>query len=285
MKLKKSSSYYKKESTILFIISTSSIPYLRFTKIIIGHYMTNFPKISRRARDKYHNLKDDDIMKNIFNSWRYKEKVRMKIPAWMITEEMKHTEHYRMYVEVFGIDVPLTQSHPTNSTQGTARFMPRKSFAILADHLHEAMVESLPTMVDKHVKEQVQKQVPEQTTCITSVVRPRDQEDPHDDAHPKEENSAKRRKTSNKKEKRVMRHSEIHKFCDATLNRVLEGLKCYNNDVKYGYIQKDLTKDEAEYLKLFEEEIELRLNYRGQMRRWEMYVNGRPLGRRRERPE
>ncbi|GJZ95134.1 hypothetical protein Tco_0667337 [Tanacetum coccineum] len=88
-----------------------------------------------------------------------------------------------------------------------------------------------------------------------------------------------------KKVKRVMRHSEIHKFCDATLNRVLEGLKSYNNDVKYGYVQKDLTKEEAVYLKLFEEEIEERLKHRRQMRRWEMFVNGRPLGPRRERPE
>ncbi|GJV52241.1 hypothetical protein Tco_1447982, partial [Tanacetum coccineum] len=90
---------------------------------------------------------------------------------------------------------------------------------------------------------------------------------------------------NSKKEKRVMRHSEIHKFCDATLNRVLEGLKSYNNDVKYGYVQRELTDDEVEYLKLFEEEIEVRLKYRNQMRRWEMYVNGRPLGPRRERPE
>ncbi|GJZ79868.1 retrovirus-related pol polyprotein from transposon TNT 1-94 [Tanacetum coccineum] len=37
---------------------------------------------------------------------------------------------------------------------------------------------------------------------------------------------------NSKKEKRVMRHSEIHKFCDATLNKVLEGLRSYNNDVK-----------------------------------------------------
>ncbi|GKA58529.1 hypothetical protein Tco_0757717 [Tanacetum coccineum] len=89
---------------------------------------------------------------------------------------------------------------------------------------------------------------------------------------------------NSKKEKRVMRHSEIHKFCDATLNRVLEGLRSYNNDVKYGYIQRDLTNEEVEYLKLFEEEIEVRLKYRNQMRRWEMYVNGRPLGPQRERP-
>ncbi|GJX75611.1 hypothetical protein Tco_0322422 [Tanacetum coccineum] len=174
----------------------------------------------------------------------------------------------------------------------------------------------------------------------THAVRPRDQDDPHDDAHLEGENSAKRQKTSeyeayvsgesssgqffrgtssstsgikskmmilifgltlclqmmirliyvhnngspgiedhemfsiiyepvhgiiyknNKKEKRVMRHSEIYKFCDATLNRVLEGLKSYNNDVKYGYVQKDLTKEEAEYLILFEEEMEERLKHR-----------------------
>ncbi|GJQ92962.1 retrovirus-related pol polyprotein from transposon TNT 1-94 [Tanacetum coccineum] len=100
---------------------TSSIPYPRFTKIIISHYMTCFPNISRRARDMYHNLQDDDIMKNIFNSGRHKDKVGMQIPDWMITEEMKHTEHYRMYAEVFGLDVPLTQSQPTESTQGTHR--------------------------------------------------------------------------------------------------------------------------------------------------------------------
>ncbi|GKB72364.1 hypothetical protein Tco_0933776, partial [Tanacetum coccineum] len=127
--------------------------------------------------------------------------------------------------------------------------------------------------------------------------------DPHDDAHPEGENSAKRQKTSeyeayvsgliitfpgikdhemffiiyepvhgiiyknSKKEKRVTRHSEIYKFCDAALNRVLEGLKSYNNVVKYGYVQKDLTKEEAEYLKLFEEEIKERLKHHRQMRR------------------
>ncbi|GJS22296.1 retrovirus-related pol polyprotein from transposon TNT 1-94 [Tanacetum coccineum] len=103
---------------------TSSIPYPRFTKIIISHYMTSFPEISRRARDKYHNLKDDDIMKNIFNSGRYKDKVGMKIPDWLILEEMKHTEHYRMYVKVFGLDVPLTQSQPLS--------LPKESIGHLA---------------------------------------------------------------------------------------------------------------------------------------------------------
>ncbi|GKF61741.1 hypothetical protein Tco_0181795, partial [Tanacetum coccineum] len=84
-----------------------------FIKIIV----TIFPKISRRARDMYYNQQDDDIMKNIFNSGTHKDKVGMQILDWMITEEMKHTEHYRMYVELFGLDVPLTQSQLTKSTQ------------------------------------------------------------------------------------------------------------------------------------------------------------------------
>ncbi|GJV41966.1 hypothetical protein Tco_1420406 [Tanacetum coccineum] len=86
---------------------------------------------------------------------------------------------------------------------------------------------------------------------------------------------------NSKKEKRVMRHSEIHKFCDATLIRVLAGLKSYNNDVKYGYVQRELTNDEVEYLKC----VKKRVKYRNQMRRYEMYVNGRPLGPRTELPE
>ncbi|GJZ85533.1 hypothetical protein Tco_0650872 [Tanacetum coccineum] len=90
---------------------------------------------------------------------------------------------------------------------------------------------------------------------------------------------------NNKKEKRVMRHQEIHKFCDAMLKRVLEGLKSYNNDVKHGYVTPSLSKEDVEYLQLFEEEIKERLKHRDQMRRWEIYVNGRPLGSRRERPE
>ncbi|GJV49165.1 hypothetical protein Tco_1439377 [Tanacetum coccineum] len=48
-----------------------------------------------------------------------------------------------------------------------------------------------------------------------------------------------------KKEKRVMRHQEIHKFCDATLKRVLEGLKSYNNNVKHGYVTPSLSNEDA----------------------------------------
>ncbi|GJT20504.1 hypothetical protein Tco_0890441 [Tanacetum coccineum] len=76
------------------------IPYLRFIKLIVSHYMTPYPEISRRVRNKYHNLEHDEMVKTIFNSGKNKSRVGMKIPRWMITDEMKLTENYRMYAEV-----------------------------------------------------------------------------------------------------------------------------------------------------------------------------------------
>ncbi|GJR04461.1 hypothetical protein Tco_0527445 [Tanacetum coccineum] len=84
------------------------VPTPKFTKLIVSHYMTGFPEILRRTRDKYHNLEDDEMLKSIFNSGKNKEEVGMKIPSWMITDEMKLTENYRLYVAVFGVDVPST---------------------------------------------------------------------------------------------------------------------------------------------------------------------------------
>ncbi|GJV30769.1 hypothetical protein Tco_1391169 [Tanacetum coccineum] len=77
-----------------------------FTKLIVSHYMTAFLEISRRARDKYHNLEDDMMVKIIFNLGKHKDGVGMKIP-----------------------NVPTTQSQPIESTQGTHRTTsaPRRS--------------------------------------------------------------------------------------------------------------------------------------------------------------
>ncbi|GJU91034.1 retrovirus-related pol polyprotein from transposon TNT 1-94 [Tanacetum coccineum] len=75
---------------------------------------------------------------------------------------------------------------------------------------------------------------------------------------------------NNKKEKRVMIHKEINKFCDATLKRVLEILRKYNKDVKSGYANLSPSDVDAEYLRFYEEDIEECLKHHDQMRRWEM---------------
>ncbi|GJT75689.1 retrovirus-related pol polyprotein from transposon TNT 1-94 [Tanacetum coccineum] len=69
------------------------IPYPRFTKLIVGHSMTAYPKISRRVCDRYDILEHDEMVNNIFNSGRNKA----------------------------GVDVPTTQSQPIESTQGMHR--------------------------------------------------------------------------------------------------------------------------------------------------------------------
>ncbi|GKE09656.1 hypothetical protein Tco_1413207, partial [Tanacetum coccineum] len=134
---------------------TSSIPYPRFTKIIVSHYMTIFLDISRRARDKYHNLQDDDIMKNIFNSGRHKDKVGMQIPAWMITEEMKHMEHYRMYAKVFGIDVPLTQRSTRLTPPAPLPTIDKADEMILQDILQVSLAEH-KSREDQEARENVE---------------------------------------------------------------------------------------------------------------------------------
>ncbi|GJU74929.1 hypothetical protein Tco_1266334, partial [Tanacetum coccineum] len=63
------------------------------------------------------------------------------------------------------------------------------------------------------------------------------------------------------------------------------GLKKYNKDVKYGYVDPSPSDADADYLWYYEEDIEDHLKHHDQMRRQEMYVNGRPLGSRRDRPE
>nr|GEW81344.1 zinc knuckle CX2CX4HX4C [Tanacetum cinerariifolium] len=80
-------------------------------------------------------------------------------------------------------------------------------------------------------------------------------------------------KYNNLGKKQQERHQEIHKFCDATLKRVLEGLKSYNNYMKHGYVTPSLSKEDVQYLQIFEEEIIERLKHHDQMRRWEIPLN------------
>ncbi|GKF22790.1 hypothetical protein Tco_0075112, partial [Tanacetum coccineum] len=79
------------------------------------------PEISRRVCDNYHNLEHDEMVNSIFNSGKNNAGVGMNIPSWMITNEMKLMENYQMYAEVFEVDVPTTESQPTESIQGTHR--------------------------------------------------------------------------------------------------------------------------------------------------------------------
>ncbi|GJT44096.1 retrovirus-related pol polyprotein from transposon TNT 1-94 [Tanacetum coccineum] len=80
-----------------------------------------------------------------------------------------------------------------------------------------------------------------------------------------------------KEEKRVMDLGDIAKFCDDTLEKVLSEvrLKIFETE----YMKKNLLLGELDLkiMKSYEREIMKRLKHRKQMRRWESFVNGRPI--------
>ncbi|GJX34620.1 hypothetical protein Tco_0246177 [Tanacetum coccineum] len=80
-----------------------------------------------------------------------------------------------------------------------------------------------------------------------------------------------------KKEKRAMNVDELQKFSDATLKRVLRKISAINVKARHSFKNHPLNEKDKELMILFEEEIEERLKYRRQMRRWESFVNGRPI--------
>ncbi|GKC60215.1 hypothetical protein Tco_1087813, partial [Tanacetum coccineum] len=82
---------------------------------------------------------------------------------------------------------------------------------------------------------------------------------------------------NSKKEKRVMYLVEIVKFCDAILEKVLK-------EVKLKIFQSEPWKKppllgelDHDIMRAFEREITKRPSHREQMRRWESFVNGRPI--------
>ncbi|GKD65404.1 hypothetical protein Tco_1307512 [Tanacetum coccineum] len=80
------------------------IPYPKFINLIISHYMTTYPEISRRVGDNIIILEHDEMVKSIFNSGKNKAGVEMKITSWMITDEIKLIENYRI------VRIPLRRS-------------------------------------------------------------------------------------------------------------------------------------------------------------------------------
>ncbi|GJT20270.1 hypothetical protein Tco_0890207 [Tanacetum coccineum] len=468
---------------------TSSIPYPGFTKIIVSHYMTIFPEISRRAYDMYHNLQDDDIMKNIFNSGIHTDKVGMQIPDWMITEEMKHTEHIRWMhrrstrltppapvltvdkademilqdtlqvslaelqsqkseearksgtgqqalgvlkilkrwleprsdkespevestndeeVEITNVVIPVNVNEEEDeitvkqqdisiwlalqikfeNLQNSAKVQKTSEYEAYVSgesssgqvneeergpstSVSQDIMEEVSLTIDEAKLKKIQNEMLRQKDVLQEEVRAEKivlslhkfpaiifNDDDIEERTSRWVNKCvkkfnpyarygvehwknphakifyiKKQKEPGKPKEEVYSNSKIiqviktywelgheHKFITEIVARranecivsitehdyknlnkndiedmylviiiyepvVLKGLKSYNNDVKFGYVQRELTANEVEYLKLFEEKIEVRLKYRNQMRRWEMYVNGRPLGPQRERPE
>nr|GEY71994.1 hypothetical protein [Tanacetum cinerariifolium] len=102
------------------------------------------------------------MVKNIFNSGKHKDGVGMKIPSWMIMDEMNLTDHYQMYVVVFRVDVPMTQSQPIEYTQGTHRTLSAPSTRLEARSDKESLKVEIAAKVQLvNINEEAKSQVPD----------------------------------------------------------------------------------------------------------------------------
>nr|GEZ01299.1 hypothetical protein [Tanacetum cinerariifolium] len=131
--------------------------------------MTVFPEISRRARNKYHNLEDDAMVKNIFNLGKHEDGVGMKIPSWIIMDEMKLMDHYWMYVMVFGVDVPMTQSQPIDSTQRMQRTISVPRPPNLGTDEGELSAPRKSTIIRLHIPQRRSTQIAPPTPILTTA--------------------------------------------------------------------------------------------------------------------
>ncbi|GJW43301.1 hypothetical protein Tco_0072100, partial [Tanacetum coccineum] len=158
----------------------------------------------------------------------------------------------------------------------------------ISSQIQNAIDNAIPSLVDASVRSYMSGHILHvhpaqvlQTACRSSVVCIRDQDNPHDDAHPEGENNAKRQKTL-EYEAYVSRESSSgqvnveepspstsgNQEQDDEFDFWTDSYAFDNDEIPTKQVTQDimeeisLTIDEVEFLKFFEEEIEVRLNYR-----------------------
>ncbi|GJY55486.1 hypothetical protein Tco_0454601 [Tanacetum coccineum] len=100
------------------IIASSSVPW-----IYLGQFWHNLKEDGSKYRLKF--VLDRKELTMTLDDYRtifhLPQATDNNHDHFMITDDMKLTKNYRMYVAVFRVDVPMTQSQPIESTQGTHR--------------------------------------------------------------------------------------------------------------------------------------------------------------------
>ncbi|GKE56905.1 hypothetical protein Tco_1496090 [Tanacetum coccineum] len=91
------------------------------------------------------------------------------------------------------MSVHILHVHPTQATAVSAQDQQYQLYLTMKD---DPQLQQTDLPIWLALKYKFERMNMSSTTCRPSAVRPRDQDDPHDDAHPEGENSAKRQKTS-----------------------------------------------------------------------------------------
>ncbi|GJR32103.1 hypothetical protein Tco_1108335 [Tanacetum coccineum] len=94
-----------------------NMPYPRFTKIIINHFLKQHKSLTNLNHKHYHTIKDGGIvirLKFVRIGEDYQE-YGHPIPNVMLTEAIKHSESYQMFIKYLTYQIPPKKSRGTGS--------------------------------------------------------------------------------------------------------------------------------------------------------------------------
>lgn len=77
--------------------SKYKVHFFRYTKLLISHFMENHPDIDRRAEEKQHSPDHDHILSGVRIQATNTDKIRRKIPDFLISPVVKETTAYKTY--------------------------------------------------------------------------------------------------------------------------------------------------------------------------------------------
>nr|GEY62209.1 hypothetical protein [Tanacetum cinerariifolium] len=94
-----------------------NMPYPRFTKIIINHFLKQHKSLTNLNNKHYHAIKDDGIVSRLkfVRIGKDYQKYRLLIPDVMLTDVIKHSESYQMFIKYLTYQIPPKKSRGKGS--------------------------------------------------------------------------------------------------------------------------------------------------------------------------
>nr|GEW94083.1 hypothetical protein [Tanacetum cinerariifolium] len=98
--------------TLCINMTTENMPYLRFTKVIIDHFISKDNTISMRNKINLHTSRDDTLLGTLkfFSKTKDYHKYEAVIPDEMINDDIKLSKAYKTYLNYATRKVPLKKT-------------------------------------------------------------------------------------------------------------------------------------------------------------------------------
>ncbi|GJV29939.1 hypothetical protein Tco_1386387 [Tanacetum coccineum] len=112
-----------------------NMPYPRFTKIIINHFLKQHKSRTNLNHKHYHTIKDDGIVRrlNFVKIYEDYQEYGLPIPDVMMTDAIKHSESYQMFIKYSTNQIPPEKSREPAKKKTASRRVVKKKVTLSAD--------------------------------------------------------------------------------------------------------------------------------------------------------